>query len=205
MARPREFDEKKVLDKIMNLFWEKGFKATSLEDIINVSGLNKGSLYSCFGNKEKIFQIALENYSSKGPFQILKEIESPLERLSLFFFRLIADGSDQKKQRRGCFVFNSCLEFANRKSPLASDVSNIGKRNETFFQALMKEAQEKGELSKKVNSSTAADRAYAMAFTIREMSKFKSDKKFLLDLAHSFFESIGASSYFSKVMQQDRQ
>jgi hypothetical protein len=88
---------------------------------------------------------------------------------------------------------------------LAALVSNIGKRNEAFFQALMKEAQEKGELSKKVSSSTAADRAHAMAFTIREMSKFKSDKKFLVDLANSFFESIGASAYFFKIIQQSRQ
>lgn len=205
VARPRKFEEKNVLDKITHLFWENGFETTSLEDIINASGLNKGSLYSCFGNKEELFQLALENYSSKGPFYFLRDIESPLERLSVFFFQLIIEGSHQKKQRRGCFVFNSSLEFANRTSPLASRVSAIGKRNEYFFHALMEEARKKGELSKRVNLSTAAERAHATAFTIREISKFKSDKKFLLDLANSFFESIRAAKYFSKTIKRVQQ
>lgn len=193
MARPREFDEDKVLDQITMLFWEKGFESTSLDDVISVTGLKKGSLYSCFGNKEKLFRLALDRYASNGPFRLLNEIESPLERLAMFYSKLVNDAVDQKKQRRGCFVFNSCLEFANKKGPLSSFVLNLGKRNEINFQNLMREAKEKGELPSRISVGTAAERAHATAFTIREMSKFKPDPAFLSDVANSFFESIGAS------------
>lgn len=193
MARPREFDEEKVLDKIMMLFWEKGFEGTSLDDIINVSDLNKGSLYSCFGNKEKLFQLALENYAVKGPFYPFQEYESPLQRLAAFYSKLVTVAVEHKQERRGCFVFNSCLEFANKKGRLASFVSDVGRRNEGFFHKLMSEAKKKRELPEKVNPIKAADRAHATAFTIQEMSKFKPDKEFLADIANSFFESIGAT------------
>lgn len=193
VTRPREFNEEKVLDKITMLFWEKGFESTSLNDIIDASGLNKGSLYSCFGNKEKLFQLALENYAVKGPFHPFQEFESPLQKLAAFYSKLVTVAVEHKQERRGCFVFNSCLEFANKKGRLASFVSNVGRRNESFFHELMNEAKGKGELSEKVNPTKAADRAHATAFTIQEMSKFKPDKEFLSDIANSFFESIGAT------------
>jgi len=192
VARPREFDETQVLDKITTLFWEKGYESTSLDDVFKATGIQKGSLYSCFGNKEKIFRMALNRYAENGPFHSFRDIESPLQRLSAFYTKLIADAVDQKRVRRGCFVFNSCLEFANGKDSLSSFVQKIGCRNETFFHALMNEAQEKGEISKKVSAKSAAERAHATAFTIREMSKFKPNRAFLADIANAFFDSVGA-------------
>lgn len=192
MARPRAFKEEEVIFQIIQLFWEKGFESTSLDDVIRATGLQKGSLYSCFGNKEKLFRLALETYSCNGPFYVFKEIESPIGRLAKFYTKLISDANDRTKQRRGCFVFNSSLEFGNKKGSLSAYVANIGKRNEGFFHELMKEAKNKDEISSDINEHVAAERAHAAAFTIREMSKFKNDKDFLSDIANSLFYSIGA-------------
>jgi TetR/AcrR family transcriptional regulator, transcriptional repressor for nem operon len=192
MARPREFDEDEVIDLVTHLFWQKGYEGTSLDDIVTTTGLKKGSLYACFGNKEKLFRIALGNYAKKGPFYPFNRLKSPLKRLTSFYETLIRGAEDPKNQRKGCFVFNSSLEFGDKKDSLAAYVAEVGQKNEVFFFKLMEEANELGELSGKVSVEVAAGRAHATAFTIREMSKFKPNKPFLEDIANTLFESIGA-------------
>jgi TetR/AcrR family transcriptional regulator, transcriptional repressor for nem operon len=196
MGRPREFDQGKIVNKIMFLFWEKGFKGTSMDDLVKTTGLNKGSLYVCFGNKEKLFKLALKAYVERGA-SLSSGTESPLNALCNFYSSLVSEADLPKKKRRGCFIFNSCLEFGNQNEPLTSFVLSIGKQRERFFSNLIQTAQEKGELPKKLDKDSAAQRAFATAFTIREMSKFKPEKDFLCNIVNAFFESIGATQRVS--------
>ncbi len=192
MARPREFNHKKVVDRITELFWEKGFKGTSMDDLVKTTGLNKGSLYTCFGNKEAIFKLALTNYvgsSSEDPIPS----NSPINRLCRFYALIISDADLPKKKRRGCFVFNSCLEFGNRSGGLAPFVLSIAKTREFFFTSLIEEAKEKGEIPRRIDEKRAGQRAFATAFAIRELSKFKPEKDFLCDIGNTFLESIGTT------------
>lgn len=190
MARPRKFQEKEVLTKVMHLFWEKGFRGTSLEDLVSVSGLNKGSLYGSFGNKEKLFRLAIEHYFSDGPFSVRKT-GSPVEALCDYFSRVVSEADLPKKQRRGCFIFNSCLEFGTKSSRLTPYVISLSQKREKFFQGLIDEAQEKGEIPSSVDSKRAAQRVFAAAFTIREMVKFKPDREFLCEIANTALGSLG--------------
>ena len=96
MGRPREFDHEKIMNKIMLLFWEKGFKGTSMDDLVKTTGLNKGSLYVCFGNKEKIFKLALKTYVKRGA-ALSSNTESPLDSLCNFYSSLIAEADLPKK------------------------------------------------------------------------------------------------------------
>ncbi len=61
-GRPRKFDEEAVLDALTELFWEKGYEATSMADILEVSGLRKSSLYNAFGSKKDLFRRILDRY-----------------------------------------------------------------------------------------------------------------------------------------------
>jgi AcrR family transcriptional regulator len=63
MARPRQFDEERVLRAIRDQFWDAGYAATSLEDLVHVSGLGKDSLYAAFGDKHQLFLRALRSYT----------------------------------------------------------------------------------------------------------------------------------------------
>src|SRR5210317_1187307 len=82
VGRPRGFDEAKVLDAAMEVFWRKGYESTSLADLLEATGLHKGSLYQAFGDKHTLFISALRRYlegmrSRKNV--LLRETESPLE------------------------------------------------------------------------------------------------------------------------------
>lgn len=59
MVRQREFDEEKALDDAMVLFWEKGYRATTLSDLTAKMGIQRPSLYSAFGDKEELFEICI--------------------------------------------------------------------------------------------------------------------------------------------------
>jgi AcrR family transcriptional regulator len=65
-GRPREFDADKVLDRVMRVFWRKGFLGASLTDLTRATGISRPSLYAAFGNKEELFRKALERYF-EGP------------------------------------------------------------------------------------------------------------------------------------------
>ena len=62
MARPRQFDEEQVREALMNVFWDKGYEATSMQDLVAATGLLKGSLYGAFGDKRALYLIALNHY-----------------------------------------------------------------------------------------------------------------------------------------------
>ena len=65
MARPRSFDPDEVLDLARDVFWEKGFQGTSLDDITAATGLAKPSLYAAFGDKNALFLNILDRYHAR--------------------------------------------------------------------------------------------------------------------------------------------
>ena len=62
MARQREFDADAALDRAMDLFWSKGYEATSLDDLCEVTGLSRSSLYAAFGSKRNLLLRSVERY-----------------------------------------------------------------------------------------------------------------------------------------------
>ncbi|MEO5667466.1 MAG: TetR/AcrR family transcriptional regulator [Bdellovibrionota bacterium] len=192
MARPRQFDRDEILGKVTQLFWQKGFAQTSLADIEKATGLKKGSIYLCFGSKQKLFQMALAQYSSQGPFLVSDE-SRVMDALVAFYQKLLDEADLPSHKRKGCFVFNSCLEFSARPSPLRAQALESARQAECFFQNLIMKAQDRGEISAVPNSQEAGSRIFASIFTIREMVKFKADKSFLAAVANTALASVGSS------------
>ncbi|MGJ8546493.1 MAG: TetR/AcrR family transcriptional regulator [Sulfitobacter sp.] len=114
-GRPREFDPEEALAQIMNLFWEKGYEATGLSDMIAVTGLGKASLYAAFGNKQAIYLKALAQYEGlvvDVAAQALRaQSHPPMQRIEAFLTLPIAALRDQGDWR-GCFLCNASADRA---------------------------------------------------------------------------------------------
>lgn len=113
-GRPREFDEDETLAKIMRLFWENGYEATGLSDIIAATGLGKASLYKAFGNKHAMYLKALGHYETlmiDAAVKLLRAPDlAPLERVEAFLsLSITAIGEGD---RRGCFLCNAAADRA---------------------------------------------------------------------------------------------
>jgi len=65
MARPRTFEENEVLERALTVFWNRGYDGTSIEELVQQTGVGRASLYGAFGDKEHLFQRVVEHYVSK--------------------------------------------------------------------------------------------------------------------------------------------
>ena len=114
MGRPRQFDEERVLRAIREQFWDAGYAATSLEDLMRVSGLGKGSLYAAFGDKHQLFLRALRSYTDAGTGRLREKLDAAPRALDALRAYVTAAASDPDgvAARRGCLMANSTGELA---------------------------------------------------------------------------------------------
>ena len=99
MARTKEFDRDDVVNKAINVFWSKGFEATSIQDLVDAMGINRGSIYDTFGDKAGLFEVAIYHYQIDAPSQRLlinADTGNPREEIEGFFNAL--------RNRSGCPV-----------------------------------------------------------------------------------------------------
>ena len=81
MTMVRQFDEDAVLEKVLEVFWARGWQATSMAQLAVAAEVQRGSLYHAYGGKEQLFQMAFERYSTR----VLGESRTALSGLSVRF------------------------------------------------------------------------------------------------------------------------
>jgi TetR/AcrR family transcriptional regulator, transcriptional repressor for nem operon len=120
MGRPRKFDEEKVLRAARDEFWQRGYAATSLDDLMRATGLGKGSLYGAFGDKHQLFLKVLSTYAHETADGVCGAIASggrAIDVLRGFFVPGQPDPGGLEgpvATTRGCFLANSSTELAAR-------------------------------------------------------------------------------------------
>jgi TetR/AcrR family transcriptional repressor of nem operon len=152
MARPFQFNREETLTKAMNVFWQKGYKATSMKDLIKHTGLKPGSIYNTFGGKHSLFIAALKHYGevvTSETLKILNSSGSPSQNIKNFFYEIINRSSGQKNM--GCLISNTVVELAPHDQVAAEIVNDILRQIERAFYNCLKRARELGELSNKTN------------------------------------------------------
>jgi TetR/AcrR family transcriptional repressor of nem operon len=120
MARPREFDEDRVLDAIMETFWRNGYEGTSAQDLVDATGLGRGSLYAAYRNKEGLFEQALVRYrrQAQANAEQLRRPGSPIKRIREFL-QSIVDADLKSSEKRGCLATNTAIEMVGRDPRVA--------------------------------------------------------------------------------------
>ena len=158
MSRPREFDEDEVLAKAMELFWTHGYDATSITDLMDATGLAKGSLYKGFGDKKRLFMLALDSYLTDANAALLEcdtTSQTGCEALERVFSGVVGM-STRSGVRRGCLSVNSAIELA----PHDPDVRNRLRRNtrqkERTFAAIIRRGVADGSLRKDLDPEAGA-------------------------------------------------
>lgn len=109
MARPRTFERSHALDAALTAFWNNGYEATSLHDLVAVTGVCKASLYSTFGTKDDLYQECLAQYRSAETERLAEVLDTEhLGDALAALFELLAQRSDV--DAGGCFVVNAAME-----------------------------------------------------------------------------------------------
>ena len=149
MGRPREFNAEQALDQAMEVFWAKGYEATSLQDLIGAMELSKSSFYEAFGSKRELFLSAIGHYIDTRTESVVKLLDeedsgkTAIEKL----FRIILESVTGAGEVRGCFLCNCAVEISQRDPEAAVYVARgIDRIEEAFYRAVVR-GQESGEIS----------------------------------------------------------
>lgn len=158
MARPKEFVPEEALDKAMQVFWHKGYEATSMEDLLAAMDLHRGSLYDTFGDKRQLFLKVMDRYCNSfvgEKFSLLNEPGPALPTLRRFI-RGMMDGALADPQRRGCLIANTVMELAPHEKDIARKVLQVMKNGEDAFFKILARAKDQGELGPDKDPRTLA-------------------------------------------------
>ncbi|MBE9141027.1 TetR/AcrR family transcriptional regulator [Nodosilinea sp. LEGE 07088] len=151
MPRHKEFDPENCLNQVMHLFWEKGYQDTSIADLVQRSGVQRYGLYETFGDKQELFQRALDWYLSTVISQYLARLESEDSEPSLteieIFFEQFIDYLDHPSSSLGCLICNTAVEGAVHDPIVISRVQQYLERLRRAFARALKSAQHNGELA----------------------------------------------------------
>lgn len=112
IGRPREFNREAVVTAIVDLFWEQGFSATSMTDIIDRTGLSKSSLYGAFGSKDDLFRTALDHYLADHDEMVatmLTDGSRGLDDIDAFLDHV--EHQAGLGEHRGCLAVNTATEL----------------------------------------------------------------------------------------------
>jgi TetR/AcrR family transcriptional regulator, transcriptional repressor for nem operon len=153
MARPREFDADKALDKTMRVFWEHGYHATSVQDLMKAAGVQKQSLYCAFGDKRSLFLKCLNLYSKQTLFEIqrmLNETDSAVEGVERVM-RFVSQAPESTNCPPGCLMANTALELGPNDPGVAEEIRKMFRGVEKMLAAAVRKAQAQGEISKNLD------------------------------------------------------
>lgn len=148
MGRHQEFDAREVLEGAMWVFWEKGYRATSLVDLEQATGLQPGSIYNAFGSKKGLFLAVLDYYRERVVglrVTTVLQVGKPLEAIEAFFRTAYEDL--EPEQLTGCLLTNSATEIASGDAEIQACVSAGILQVETAFRERLMEAQATGDLA----------------------------------------------------------
>lgn len=188
MPRVKDFNEFEVLNKAMNIFWKKGYASTSIQDLVDGLGIERGSLYSSYKDKRSLFKKSLALYESQFKQKTLIA-DNPLSGISKFLLDLVKDCTGDSIGR-GCFIINTSLELEIHDKEIQKFVANALSQVEDFFYKSLKLSQEKELISKTRNIRAISQSLLGAAVSINVLSRSRPDKKLLSNIAQNALDLI---------------
>ncbi|MFI9202251.1 TetR/AcrR family transcriptional regulator [Streptomyces sp. NPDC053048] len=191
MARPREFDESRVVTAAMETFWRQGYEGTSTRDLCESTGLGPSSLYNTFGGKRQLYLRALNRYyemTTTEQIAILRRSGPVKDRLREMMMHAVdadladddADGGAGEPRARGCFAINAAIELASMDPDVRSEVRRHFDRVEDELCALVTTGQHTGEIRATSDARVLARQIQSTYYGLRVLSRVHDDRRLLL-------------------------
>lgn len=180
MARPREFDEEKVLVLAVEHFWEHGYEATSIRDLAQAMGLTTASIYNAFGDKRAVYRKALDFYVERSFVDRVGRFETrpPRQAIEAFFEEIIERSLGDSK-RKGCMLVNSALEVAPHDPEFQRVVTDVLVQVEGFFRRCVLAGQGDGTIGRRQSASDMGRTLLGTLLGIRVLARTRPEKELL--------------------------
>ena len=193
VARPRQFDPDDVLEHSMRQFWCRGYRDTSVDDLVAATGVRPGSLYGAFrGGKRELFMASLARYSNLVVPEKLGALERPgasLAELRAYFDGLVSDLLSPEG-RTGCLMVNSAVELAAQDPEVSELAGGHMARLERNARRALRNAKRRGEIRRDVDTTAKATALMAMGMGLMVVGKTNPGREVLETIVETAFADL---------------
>ncbi|MDF3288190.1 TetR/AcrR family transcriptional regulator [Streptomyces silvisoli] len=157
MARTREFDTEAAVSRTMELFWVRGYEATSVRDLTRHLGIGQGSLYAAFGDKDGLYRAALEHYRTTFAAAALRSLDEGSDARSAIRAMLIERVRIAVELGgRGCLLVNAACERVPEDAATHRTVRDALGASQDALAEVLRVAADRGEISTRHDAHTLA-------------------------------------------------
>lgn len=191
MPWEKKFNEEEALGKALDAFWARGYEATSMQELVECTGVNRGSLYATYGDKRAIFLAALATYDESRR-KMLAEFEARYEPREAIrrVFRVFVDTASEDGANRGCFMTNTALELAAHDDEIREKVADAQKEVEAYFARMIRKGRTSGAISQNVKPSAAARGLLASLLGILVLVRSRPDRALLQSIVEDALQRL---------------
>lgn len=186
-GRPRNFDEEQVLDRVMFLFWKKGYEATGLADLELATGLGRQSLYGAFGDKRALFLLIVERYFDRilkpHVVDVLDAPGSGRANVERIFEQWQATA--EAPEFHGCLVGNSVPEFGSTDSQMSEVLNRKLELMEGAFTRALRRAKQAGEVNPALDVRATARLLLSLAQGLAVVARVNREPTFVRGVLHA--------------------
>lgn len=185
-----------VLEKTMNLFWERGFFNTSVDDIIQVTGFNRAAIYKHFGGKEGLFLAMLQRYRANLTDLFTAPIQKPdlgLVGIKQFFsqFNQVYDAT---KASRGCLLIATASDIPSHDKKVTKFIKDFLKHLRQLFINMLNVAKKTNEIKLDTDIELVADFLVGNIFGLMTLSRALGSKQILQNQINGIMNFISSIS-----------
>jgi AcrR family transcriptional regulator len=192
-GRPRAFDAKVTLEKVREVFWDRGFAGTSLDTLSAATQLNRPSLYGAFGDKENLYLDALEGYRAESMGVLADALDPSLtlrENLARVYGRALDIYLHGETAARGCFLIGTATAEAIQHERVRDVLNRSLNDFDGEIEKRMTLARERGELPGDTDPHMLAKLASAIMHSLAVRTRAGDSRETLEALAQSGVEMI---------------
>ncbi|GAA1267039.1 TetR family transcriptional regulator [Planotetraspora silvatica] len=185
MARVREFDTEAALEAAMSAFRRKGYEGTSVQDLVDATGIGRGSLYAAFGSKEGLYLAVMDRYREQYAVPLIELLDSgaPARELIRSVLLGVVDEIVRDGTRQSCLIVSATTE----RLPHDPEVAGRVRATTSSLENALTEVIAKGRASGRLTSTRApGDLARFLLTTIhglRVMGAINTDRGTLTNIA----------------------
>ena len=195
MPWDKQFDEDAARERAMATFWAKGYKATTMQELLDAMGIQRGSFYSTFGSKREILLDSLRRYDEDRlkSFARLRMEDSALKSIDKLFRASIAPrGADA--QPKGCFLVASASELAPDDPEVADIVNRAFRDIEGFLRERIERAKAGREIAQDLDAEAAAHALLGMLLGVRVLARSGASRKTITAIAEQAMALLSPNS-----------
>ena len=192
MPWEKDFDIDETLTRAMQTFWAHGYEATSMQDLVTATGVNRASIYATYGDKRALFLTALRKYDGEIRRRMLAELaetKTPAEAIAAVFDKFIGQ-TTVPQGNWGCFLVNTALELAAHDDKISELVNAAQDEIEAFFLAMIRKGQQSGAFAADRDAKPLAHQALASLLGMLVMIRSRPEEEFLTAVRDGFLKSL---------------